>query len=250
MSRAQSATRIDKLMERASRALTERDYFECERCCVEAMERAHTARDYDRMARICLPLQEARRQRRLVAIDTGRLFQIDEPLSEDEKLESGCYLIEPPLVGADGRDLRERADREEVNICIVVREPKTHLGKWPVVMIGPVTVRTYMDPPADEEHATMEWFIQAGEALGDAAIAAVDSDASSDSRVDQYYDRLGTVTEHEKLHQRLEEACREVAAAIASGEMERPPKRAPSKRRRGLRLMASRESSSEESSDA
>ena len=231
-----SAAKIDKLMERASAALNETRYAECERLCREAFEAAHGVADYDRMARIVLPLQEARRNRRLAAIDTGSLFVVEDPIDPEAPIEPGCYLFQPPLVGADGRDLRERAAEADVPVFVVVREPRTQLGRWPIVMIGPVTVRTRIAPPADEDAPDMEWFIGAAEALGDAAIAAIDPEAALTSRVDALADRLATVVEHEKLHQRLEETCREAAAKVAAGEIE-PVARKPAPPRRRARTI-------------
>lgn len=196
-------------MESASRALEQTSYFECERLCLQALELAHTVGDYDRMARIILPLQEARRQIRLGAIDSKKLVILDEPIPEDEKLQAACYLLQPPLVGADGRDLRERAEMQEVPVFVIVREPKNRMGLWPIVMIGPVTVRARVKPPKNENKPDLAWFTGAHEALGDAAIAQLGDNLNSMQRVDELYDRLGTVSDHEKLHQALEQACRD-----------------------------------------
>lgn len=201
---------IDKLMERASNALTNTDYFEAERLAGEALQTAHAANDNDRMARILLPLQEARRQKRLIAADTGKLVRLSEQLPEDEHTEPACYLIEPMLVGADARNLRDQADRLQIPTLVVCREPATREGKWPVVMIGPITVRTHTDPPPDDE-PTIQWMIAASEALGDAAIARCNDIEDLTQRRDALLDRLGTCKDHEKLHQALEQTCRQLA---------------------------------------
>src|SRR5690606_17570305 len=60
---------LDDIMERASRSLAAMDYLTCERLCVEALAAARRAQDWSYYARILLPLQEARRQRRLIAAD-------------------------------------------------------------------------------------------------------------------------------------------------------------------------------------
>ena len=141
--------KIDALMEQAGKALQEGSYFEAERLSRDALERSHQADDFERMARIALPLQEARRQKRMLAVDSGRLKRLTD-LPDDMALEPGAYLIEPMLVGANGRDLRDRADAEEVPVLVVVREPETQLRLWPIFMIGPGTVRTTVDPPDEE----------------------------------------------------------------------------------------------------
>ncbi len=227
--RSKQAQRIDDLMERASEALVGTKYFECERCAAEALRLAHAARDYERMARILMPLQEARRQKRLAAVDAGRVHVLDSfEEAEQVKIKAGCWLIQPPLVGAHGRDLRDRADRAEIPALVIVREPTTALGECPIVMIGPVTVRTKVAPP-EQTPPSAEWMLEASEALGDAAIEHVDATALAAVRVDKLIDRLGTVPEHEKLHQALEAACHEAMAEAAAEAA------APRSRRKGGR---------------
>jgi len=204
---------IDDQMERASRALAETRYFEAERLAADALRKAHRLEDYERMARILLPLQEARRQKRILAADAGRIFTLRsiEEL-EAAKPEPGCWLLEPPLVGANGREFRERAEQKQIPIIIVVREPakqaEPRRGWWPIVMLGPVVVRTYVAPP---DTLDIKWFHEACEDLGDQAIAVVPTDAAAESRVDKLLDRLEAVRDHEGLHQALEKACHEAA---------------------------------------
>jgi hypothetical protein len=212
-SKSTKAEKIDELMELASAALAKTDYFECEQLALQALNTAYEAGDFERMARITLPLQEARRQKRLEAVDSGeviRLNEADAEILEAESVEPGCYLFEPLLVGADGRDFRERANQQRIPVLVVVREPRTSLGEWPVVMIGPLTVRTRIQPPGkkDESPVTVQWMQAASEALGDEAIMKVDSTRSAADQVGQILDLLGTCPEHEKLHQALESTCR------------------------------------------
>lgn len=141
------AKKVDSLMERASAMLVDRRYFDAEREAVQALALAYAHRDYERMARILLPLQEARRQKRDLAVDAGEVRVVEGELPATEELRAGCYLIRPPRVGVDGRALRELADRAEVPVVVVVREPTTRDGLWPVVSIGPVTIRTKVRPP-------------------------------------------------------------------------------------------------------
>lgn len=215
------AEQIDALMEQASRALAETDYFTCEELALRALNTAFEAKDFERMARIVLPLQEARRQKRLAALDTGvviRLNEADQQALEAETIEPGCYLFEPLLVGADGRDLRERANLQRVPVLVIVREPRTRDGQWPIVMIGPQTVRVKVRPPGsdDEDEVTTRWMQAASEAIGDAAIMKVDGMRESEDHVGHLMDLLGTCPEHEKLHQALEHACRDTMKEAAA----------------------------------
>lgn len=212
------ASKIDRLMEDASSALSQMRLGECERAAHEALHLAHQSGEYDRMARILMPLQEARRLRRQQAADTKKIVRVDdyavlEPLLTGTKpIRSGCYLFEPPLVGADGREFRERSLAENASVSILVREPATRLGQWPIVAIGPTTIRARIPTP---KKVDLVWFQAAGESLGDAALALVDPQEEPEGRVDHILDLLDTVVDHEKLHQALETACREAAHQAA-----------------------------------
>lgn len=227
------AAKIDALMEQAGAALIKRRYFECERCAAAALRKAHAIGDHERMARILLPLQESRRLKRELAADTGKVFVICEgELPQSGQIKSGCYLVAPPRVGVDGRAIREMADEAEIPVIVVVREPTTRDGLCPVVSIGPVTIRAKVPQPAPAAPARktskksakpevrpagatapqapgVEWFLATNEALGDAAIALVPPNLPAANRVDLLLDRLEALPDHEKLHQRLMEACRD-----------------------------------------
>jgi hypothetical protein len=238
--RPETATRIDAIMEKASRALVERRYFDCERLCVEALERSFIAGDYERMARILLPLEESRRQKRDLAIDAATVFSVTSDIPVGRSLRPGCYLVAPPRVGVDGRMLREAADKKKIPAVVVVREPASRDGMWPVVAIGPVTIRTKVPPPPPAETPSTttrkaakksrakvpagvasappspavslpapSWFLHANEAIGDKALAAIEPTATPVSRVEALFKCLQAHPDHEKLHQQLADACRE-----------------------------------------
>lgn len=248
--RSESGNPIDTLMERASRALVRRRYFETEQLCVDALRSAQAADDYERMARVLLPLEEARRQKRDLAYDADHVEIVNDILPEGHSLTAGCYLVTPPRVGADGRALRELADRMGVPTIIVVREPTTRDGRWPIVALGPITLRTKVTPPTGKKGAgkgsvkraatskppygkverpaehvapSPTWFLNANEQLGDAAIAAVDPTLDPLGRADALFKRLEAHPDHEKLHQALADACRASVAYIAvHGKPKRP----------------------------
>jgi hypothetical protein len=117
---------------------------------------------------------------------------------------------------------------------VLVREPTTKTGMWPLVALGPVTIRAYVKPPepaktrkkqrkldeddpepsaawANDPFPTVEWFLSAAEQLGDAAIAGLDLGRGAISRVEELVMRLQAFPEHEKLHQALMTTCEEAA---------------------------------------
>ena len=197
--------KVDAMMEEASKALAHGEYFKAERLAKDALQQTFRRQDYERMERILLPLEEARRQKRLAAVDSDNLIITSNAEDLDGSVRTGCYLLEPLLVAADGRNLRDRADEEEIPVLIVVREPLTKKGHWPLAMVGPVTVRTRVDPPED---VTCEWVLAASEALGEEAIEMVDPQRDIENIVSDLYDRLQTCPESDRLHQSLMGACR------------------------------------------
>ncbi|MEM6333906.1 MAG: hypothetical protein AAF823_11260, partial [Planctomycetota bacterium] len=96
---------IAALMERASGALVARDYAGCERLCLEGLGRAEAAGEWATYAAIVLPLQEARRQRRIIATEAGVAF-----VGEAGGLEvaEGWWVVVGPL-GAEAAGAHEAA---------------------------------------------------------------------------------------------------------------------------------------------
>ncbi len=215
--RSKAAERIDELMERAGMALSATRYFECEALGQEALELAFRVGDYERMSRLLMPLEEARRQIRMLAADAGVVGRLEEMSEESFELKSGCWLIEPLLVGADGRELRRQAAEQEIPVIVIIREPKTQLGLWPIVAVGPSTTRAYVKPPKGDPD--VEWFLDAGEALGDAALEGVDPMAPITNQVNALFDALCTLRDHDRLHQAL------AAVSVQALKDDAPPSR-------------------------
>lgn len=224
-------TKVDRLMIEAAAALEATHPIACERTAHEALQLAHQAQDYERMSRIVLLLQEARRLRRQAATDVKKVMRLSsygdlEPLLTGGKpIKTGCYLIEPPLVGADGRELRERALAEGVAVFVIVREPETRLKHWPVVAVGATTVRARLTPPKKIDST---WMQQAGEALGDAGMTMVDFEECPADRADHLLQIVTTIVDHEKLHQAFTQACAEAARELAANPKKAARRKPPS----------------------
>ena len=206
--------RVDELIEQATGSISRGAVFEAERMANKALTLAHQVEDYARMAKAVGPLLEARRGRRETALQCGEVTIIHEPVTENLKFGPGCYLIQPPQVGADARRLRMAALQSEVPALVVCREPLTQLKLWPVVAIGPgATVRTKVEPPADQDQPDMQWFLGAMEALGEEAIASIDVEVEVTRRLKLVLERLDTVPDHDGLHHLLEQTCQEAGCA-------------------------------------
>ncbi|MBC02532.1 MAG: hypothetical protein CMJ34_04400 [Phycisphaerae bacterium] len=197
----------------AERAMKEARWFDAERDALSALDSAIQSGLHTLAADAILPLQEARRQRVLMAIDAsdGSPNILDEVDSELESVEPGVHLLVPHAVAADARRMRIVGLQTGVPILTVCREPRTAAGQVPIVAIGEVTIRAYVDPPEDPDHHSMEWTLAAMESLGDTAIErAADAGKGSD-RIVALRNALDSIPEHEKLHQALAEALRSAA---------------------------------------
>lgn len=217
MSLSSKHQRIDDLMDKASEALSQTAYFQAERMAHKALLMAFDTGDFERMARITMPLREARRLRLQLALDVGRITILEEqPITEEMKIESGCYLVQPPCVGADSRRVRMAALQQEIPVAIICREPLTMLRLCPIVATMPgKSYRAKIDPPDDPAAPDMAWFTMALEAIGDAAIESIDLEKPAPRRVENLLECLDAVGEHERLHQALEETCRQAMVETA-----------------------------------
>lgn len=207
---------VNELMELASAALLSTSYFEVETLCVKAMELARRSRDFETMARIILPLQEARRQRRHMATDTGIVRVLNSLPAEGTLLEPGCYLLKPPLIGADAAIVLGLAFAQEVPLAVITREPRTSSGRWPVVAVtSDRSFRAQLDVPRingteipDGGAPDVAWFMLAVEAVGDAAISKLKTSDPAAFRVDDLWESMMSLPAHEKMHQRFVIECR------------------------------------------
>jgi hypothetical protein len=210
------AKKIDQLMEDALKALEAGSYFTCERLSLQALTVSRESSDFLRIARILPALQEARRQRMQIAVDADdHVRVVTDPVLESAVIAPGCYLVQPPLVGADARRLRLMAFEQEVPVLVICREPMTKLKLCPIVAITPgSTVRTKIDPPDDPAAPDIPWLLGAMETLGEWAIASLDRELTPPRRVEALLTRLEAVPDHELLHQTAAEAAEAAHAAL------------------------------------
>lgn len=219
---------LDDIMEQASVALAKMEYLTCESLCLTALSRARGVGDWGYYARILLPLQEARRQRRMIAaegaIRLGTTTLTGQPADWLRDARTGCIVVTHPHKAdtAHALDAAAREQRLYVEVlfadnaidapkwvlrsfrspriaCEIAAPPKEWLDRWLAPGGGgvPRGART----PAD-------WFIDATEAIGDAALAQLPPTLSPSERLAALEACLDVVTDHEIIHQRLGDAAR------------------------------------------
>jgi hypothetical protein len=222
MTAGKSKKKIDELQEQAAKLLATKQYFDAEERAQKALAAARSACDFERLAEIAEILCKARRGRYEQALGTGSITVLAEALEENLTLTPGCYVVQPPLVGADARRLRIAALEAKTPIAVVCREPITQLRLCPIVAMCPgTTIRTQIDPPEDLDDPDLEWFDGAIQQLGEWTLSTLDPDMDPVKRVDAIIERLGALPENARLHAALVEACR--VAAAAGEEHDGPP---------------------------
>ena len=200
---------LDELIKRAGQSLDDGACFEAERIAEKAVATARTRNDWASMIDSIDLLQAARTQRRDPSLVKGAVRILDEPVEEDEVLEPGRWLIQPPLVGAVARRLRLSSLARDIPVLVLCREPTTQAGLIPLVAIAPgTTVRVQVKPPNNERKPTAAWFRSGMTALGDAALEMVDGGLELERRIDALLGALDAVPDHDGICDCLVETCR------------------------------------------
>lgn len=208
-----SLEQLDAIMERASHALADMDYLECEALCLEALGLARQAGRYGYYARVLLPLQEARRQRRMIAVtgviqigsgDTG--FDTERWLTG---CDAGCILLTHPHSAKDALNLSEQARQQKLHVEVLYADSTQDDKLWTLQSYAGPSVACRISPPSKDSDLA-RWFINATERLGDAALQNVDDTLTGKALVQALEARLNVFPDHELLHQRLAAAARAV----------------------------------------
>lgn len=227
MAGATKPSRSSELSAGADEALSRGDVFAAERAALKALHAARHENDFARMASVAMTLMEARLRRLKAATDAKRITIIDTPISDEARVAKGCYLVQPPQVGADARRMRLAAFEQDVPAMVLCREPLTQVKLLPLVALSPgVTVRTKVMPPKNLEKPDMAWYLGALEALGVCALQTIDPTHSAIRRVDGILERLDAIPEHEGLHHALQQACLEAKAEHEQAKSSRGAKKA------------------------
>ncbi len=213
MTVASRTQKIDELFAKASEALAAKGWFEAEQLAGRALEVARSGGEFRRMAAMLPTLAQARMSRVKQAMKAGKVTLHSSPLTETDVIQPGCHLFQPPQVGADARRFRLLAHQQQAAAAVLCREPVIRMGLVPIVAIAPgATVRCKVRPPTNLDRPSVEWFADALEALGEAAME-IDPQLDVEKRIDALMARLDAIPDHEGLHRCLERTCREAAEA-------------------------------------
>lgn len=211
-------------METASQALAELDYARCESLCMDALNQARDVSEWVIYQRILMPLQETRRQRRQAALDgpilIGTPAQLGDVASQLNDLEQGCVVLTWPCTGGDAKALIASVHDSKKPIEVLSADNASDAPAWRVTSYaGPGLsvdlpapkadwIGQWTDPSAIAPPTPAHWFMQASEALGNAALAAIQAMPGSLEYLQALEAALSCVDDHEILHQRLASAAK------------------------------------------
>jgi hypothetical protein len=219
---------LDQQMETASQALGDLDYARCESLCVDALHHARDLQDWVMYQRVLMPLQESRRQRRQAALDGPIMLgtQSSEALVQlVDAITQGCLVVTRPCTIGDFERAVESIHRSTRPIEMLFADNTIDAARWTVTSTAGPDIRIELDAPQDDwlgralspssmtPPTPTHWFMQASEALGDAALAAINAEPGSLAYLSALEDALACVDDHEILHQRLAAAAKALQEA-------------------------------------
>lgn len=216
-------TALDNLMETASGALSAMDYPRCEALCLDALRQARDTGDWSYYKRIVLPLQESRRLKRQAALEgpirLGTSSKPDDLGALVPDAVAGCVVLTLPCAAGDAIAVQALAAEAGKAVEVLFADNAFDAAQWmlrsfhgPAVSASrPGPAAAWRDtwtqagntPPPTAAH----WFMQASEALGDAALASIRHPLGSVERVIEIEGLLQAAGDHELLHQALARAA-------------------------------------------
>ena len=215
---------IDTIMEQASQALAKTQYLEAEQLCFQALTLAKNSSNWQYYSRILLPLQETRRQRRMIAADGLIQLGTSETSLNAWQADStsGCLIVTSQTDESAAHALLQNARKNQRHLEILFAQINTHNNTWSLRMPNQPHISTTLPAPpptwcerpfpaslipetGHSPHANgpAGWFLYASEKLGDTAIEHAITTDPIDQRITQLEQALHTIGDHELLHQTL-----------------------------------------------
>lgn len=196
---------VEDLRARFERAMGDGRAVDAEAWCARALELAAKGRRWGDVAGIVPMLSSASGLRRRQALESGDVTVLHDPRRLPRVLQTGCYLVQPPMIGRDGANLRHTLRSRRIAGLIVTREPMTRTTRrWPIVAVTSQRVlRVQVDPPRaaawtgerptyDQliEPIPPEWFAAAARALDEAAVKVAQQDDPAAWQADDLVDAV------------------------------------------------------------
>ncbi len=224
-----TATASHDIMERASEALVQMRYAACERLCLQGLAQARSDEDWIAYYRALRPLQETRRQRRQMATDllirfgsaglTANTSLAQEVLANPAV---GCMILTYPHTQADAADLLIAARSQENSFELLYAASHPSDARWCIASPLNDEVTVMIDRPEPAERwergdRLAHQFVAAGERLGDEAMRQIDAKRlPALARLEVLEQLVETIPDHEKLHQALAHAAKNMIRPAAA----------------------------------
>ncbi len=221
-------------MDEASVLLVKMEYLEAERLCEEALERAKGAGDWAYVARVLLPLQECRRQRRMIAVEgavlLGSAGVTDTPAQLVARHEAAAVVLTGSHDAAYARGVQEEARKAGRYWEVLLGEAQS--GGWKIKSVaGEGFDATVNAPPTQWQNQWLlplaggkgwavkamedgttpgSWVVGASERLGDAGLAWVKKTypKAGPEKIKGIEVCLESVSDHEFLIQEYQSVAR------------------------------------------
>jgi hypothetical protein len=236
----QSPDDLDELMEQASGLLVQMDYLPAERLCERALAKARQAGKWDYVARILLPLQECRRQRRIIAgeavVRLGSATLSQKPTEIVGRFPAGAIVLTRPHDRAFALELLAAADSVGGYWEVLLADNPADAKTWNIVSLRSAAFSVTVQPPArvwidrwitpgnaadfaPDGTTPGTWIVGVTEKLGDAGLAAVNAQhpRPSPEKADALEAALGSVCDHELLIQAYQSVARSLHLTSSSG---------------------------------
>jgi len=189
-------------MEQASGALARMDYFDCERKCLQAFAAARDDGRWAYLARVLMPLQEARRQLRMLAAEGEVVLGADDALTP----RTGLMVLDTAAKAREAYGAA-RIEKRPLEVLFVPRKRV----RWTVRSFAGLELEVQVEPPAAPHGSeAARWFIETCETHGDALLRHAEAIADPHERRRAFERAIEAAPHHEKLHQHFADHLRDM----------------------------------------
>ena len=184
-------------------------WFKAEASALVSLDAARASENWVLLASLLRALCAARKERVNASHNGNRVKIIQSTEDAQCALESGRYLIQPPLVARDAALFEHAMRAKNISAVVACREPATSLGLCPVVALGSgVTPRVQIEEPKNPTKPSCAWFDHALEELGDHVLEQMNRDATTLRQLDYLLAHLSATPTHFSLYKFAMDLCK------------------------------------------